>query len=153
MWVVAITVAAVLAVSAPFACAQNTADDSSVSSPWNRVANMSMLIARRCLDDANTTECFRGKLLRALDMAIRDRADWHINDYVTFGRDPEFANASAARDARQQDYDENSVTGKLNELLRSRRVQFQTSLLPTASEGESCGVDDDAVEGRFATTD
>lgn len=124
-------------------CVQNTASETlsaKESMSWNTVANMSMTIVRRCLDRANSTECFRGKLLKALDMAIRDGGDWHINDYVTFGRNPEYANISeslaAGRDGRT-DYDDSSITGKLNELLRSRRVQFQTNLAPT-SEGILC---------------
>lgn len=136
------SVAVVVAVALlPFVvvCVQNSGSASvpgaADAMTWTTAANMSMTIVRRCLDRANSTECFRGKLLRALDMAIRDGGDWHINDYVTLGRNPEYANTSKdsiadGRDGRT-DYEDTSITGKLNELMRSRRVQFQTNLMPT----------------------
>lgn len=113
---------------------------------WNAVANRTLSMVRRCLDTVNTTDCFRTKLLRALDIAIHDNGDWHLNEFVTLGRNPEYAaatgvpdpTAATAREQRKEEYD--SVTGKLNELLRSRRVQFQTNLLPTNSHNEGMTV-------------
>lgn len=113
---------------------------SSETSPLERISNVTLTVLRRCLDTSEAAGCLRQKMMKALDYAIRDNGTWRINDYVTFERNPEYEAEermiAADTMGRADDPVDNTVSGKLSKLLRSRRVQMYTNLVPTVNEGE-----------------
>lgn len=100
----------------------------------DRITNLTLATVKRCLDTSDSVECMRQKFLRALDLAIRDNNTWRINENVAFERSPEFEIPLRPADGLGRS-DEDTVSAKLGQLMRSRRVQFHTNLVPTESEG------------------
>lgn len=113
-------------------------DRSNAPSPMDRITNLTLSTVKRCLDSSDSVECLRQKFLKALDLAIRDNGTWRINEYVAFERSPDYElhTRSVEGLGRSEQVGDDTVTGKLSQLLQSRRVQFHTNLVPSgASEG------------------
>lgn len=107
-----------------------------VPSPIDRITNLTLTTLKRCLDTSDSVDCLRQKFLKALDLAIRDNGTWRISENVAFERSPEFAFRTLDGLGRSEDIENETVTGKLSQLLQSRRVQFHTNLAPAANEGD-----------------
>lgn len=103
----------------------------------DRIKNLTLTTVKRCLDTSDAVECIRKKFVKALDLAIRDNGTWRINENVAFERCPDYEIHSTRLDGlgRSEDIVDDTISGKLSELMRSRRVQFHTNLAPTESEG------------------
>lgn len=108
-------------------------------SPMDRITNLTLATMKRCLDKSDSVDCLRQKLLKALDLAIRDNGTWRVNEYIAFDRSPEFDLQSHTVDGlgRSEDIVDNTISGKLSQLMQSRRVQFHTNLVPAQNEGKS----------------
>lgn len=81
---------------------------------------------RQCFSAGDIIDCLHTETVSSLDKAIGDNDTWHLGEYVTLERNPEFvlAERSLGRGA------DDGVMGKFVDVLKSRRLQLQSDLMP-----------------------
>lgn len=82
---------------------------------------------RQCFSDGDIIDCLHTEIVSSLDKALVDNDTWHLGEYVTLQRNPEFgvAERSLGRGA------DDGVMAKFYDVLRSRKLQLQSDLMPS----------------------
>lgn len=81
---------------------------------------------RQCFSAIDIIDCLRTETVSSLDKAIGDNDTWHLSEYVSLERNPEFGFAERSLGRGTDD----GVMGKFSDVLKSRRLQLQSDLMP-----------------------
>lgn len=87
---------------------------------------------RKCFSAGDIIDCLHTETVSSLDKAIGDNDTWHLSEYVTLERNPEFGIAERSFGHGTDD----GVVRRFYDVLKSRRLQLQSDLLPI-EEGKS----------------
>lgn len=88
---------------------------------------------RQCFYAGDIIDCLHTETVSSLDKAIDDSATWHLGEYVTLQRNPDFVHDERSLGRGVAD----GVMAKFYDVLKSRRLQLQSDLMPL-EEGKIC---------------
>lgn len=81
---------------------------------------------RQCFSAGDIIDCLHTETVSSLEKAIGDNDTWHLSEYVTLERNPEFRLDERSLGRGTDD----GVMGKFFDVLKSRRLQLQSDLMP-----------------------
>lgn len=105
-----------------------------VSYEQQQNTSFSLQIFGKCFSHSDIVDCLRNQMVSTIDTAIQDNGTWHLNDFVALEPNPNF---KLTPDDEMKSREEDSMLTKVNELLRSRRLEIKSDLVPMVDEGKS----------------
>lgn len=106
---------------------------STASNSTSAGLNISIASFRQCFQHVDIVKCLHDQAVTTMDAAIDDNSTWHLGEFLSLQKNPNFTATSLATVAARS-AGTTSMWERMTNVLKSRRLQFQTDLMP-ADEG------------------
>lgn len=88
----------------------------------------------KCFRQADIVECLREQMVTTIDTAIQDNSTWQLNDFISLEPNPNYNLFPSDDKTKSRENEDDSMMTKVKELLRSRRIEIKSDLMPMDSE-------------------